>query len=163
MTVDTADRDAQLWISRESTESCGHVRKRPSGGLADQSRNYWIRLSVRLHAALHSRLVMCVSASQKPMQSLNVLPPPPGALGAFSLGLPGDSAKLFRRGTLPPDEKFEGCCGDNGAMPGAWGAGVPIADDGGVAGVLGVGIGASCGVVDVDGRAGAPAPPVERD
>src|SRR5438874_7122497 len=49
---------------------------------------------VRLQATRHSAFVMCVSRSQKPMQSWSDLPPPPGLLGADSLGLaPGDSAK----------------------------------------------------------------------
>src|SRR4051812_16338745 len=98
---------------------------------------------------------MCVPASQKPIQSLNDLPPPPGALGADSLGLPGDSAKPpLCLGTPPPDNTFDGCCGDSGDMPGTCGAGVPIADEGGAVGVLGAWIG---GIVT--GRA---APPVER-
>ena len=54
---------------------------------------------VRRQAAFHSVLVMCVSRSQKPMQSASDLPPPPGALGANSLGLPGEvpgeSARLL--------------------------------------------------------------------
>jgi hypothetical protein len=50
---------------------------------------------VRLQATRHSAFVMCVSRSQKPMQSWSDLPPPPGLLGADWLGLaPGDSAKL---------------------------------------------------------------------
>lgn len=40
-----------------------------------------------LQAARHSTLVMCVAASQKPMQSASDLPPPPGLLGADWLGL----------------------------------------------------------------------------
>jgi len=59
----------------------------------------------RLQAARHSPLLMCVAASQKPMQSASVLPPPPGLLGAASLGLPladevpGERARL---GEEPP-------------------------------------------------------------
>ena len=41
----------------------------------------------RLQAARHSTLVMCVAASQKPMQSASDLPPPPGLLGADWLRL----------------------------------------------------------------------------
>jgi hypothetical protein len=41
-----------------------------------------------LAGARHSTLLMCVAASQKPMQSASDLPPPPGLLGADSLGLP---------------------------------------------------------------------------
>ena len=43
---------------------------------------------VRAQAAFHSALLMCVSRSQNPMQSASDLPPPPGALGADSLGWP---------------------------------------------------------------------------
>ena len=56
---------------------------------------------VRLQASRHSVFVMCVAFSQKPMQSASNLPPPPGALGAFWLGLPepdevpGDRARLL--------------------------------------------------------------------
>jgi hypothetical protein len=46
-----------------------------------------MRFSVRLQAARHSCLLMCVPASQKPMQSCRLLPPPPGVLGAVSLWL----------------------------------------------------------------------------
>ena len=59
----------------------------------------------RLQAARHSTLLMCVAASQKPMQSASDLPPPPGLLGADSLGLPlpdevpGERARL---GAEPP-------------------------------------------------------------
>ena len=42
---------------------------------------------VRTQAAFHSALLMCVSWSQKPMQSASDSPPPPGVLGADSLGL----------------------------------------------------------------------------
>ena len=54
----------------------------------------------RLHAARHSTLLICVAASQKPIQSASALPPPPGLLGADSLGLvPGESARF---GEEPP-------------------------------------------------------------
>ena len=46
---------------------------------------------VRLHASRHSAFVMCVAGSQNPMQSAKLLPPPPGALGANSLGLPDEA------------------------------------------------------------------------
>ncbi len=87
--------------------------------------------SVRLHAARHSALVMCVPASQNPMQSASVLPPPPGALGADSLGDadPGDSARLLEP-VEPPVENCVGSCGESGAMPGACGAGAASIDDG---------------------------------
>jgi hypothetical protein len=74
------------------------------------------------------------------MQSLKVLPPPPSALGAVSLALPGDKAKVLCFGAPPLEKAVVGCCGDNGAIPGICGAGVPIAE-GGVAPVLG----AACG------------------
>ena len=45
------------------------------------------RFITRRQEAAHSRLLMCVPESQKPMQSLNVSPPPPGVLGADRLGL----------------------------------------------------------------------------
>ena len=63
----------------------------------------------RLQAARHSTLLMCVAASQKPMQSASVLPPPPILLGANSLGLalpdevPGERARLGR-GAAPGRE-----------------------------------------------------------
>jgi hypothetical protein len=59
----------------------------------------------RLQAARHSTLLMCVAASQKPMQSASDLPPPPGLLGADWLGLllpeevPGERAS-----EEPPEE-----------------------------------------------------------
>ena len=60
---------------------------------------------------------MCVSLSQNPMQSLRLFPPPPGALGAASLGLPlpGDSAKLLAP-VEPPEENCVCSCGDSGAI-----------------------------------------------
>ena len=95
---------------------------------------------LRTHAAFHSAFVMCVSRSQKPMQSARVLPPPPGALGADSLGLaeelPGDSA---RPGWATLEvENCVGSCGDSGATGGSSGSGSPIAD-GGVAVSAGAG------------------------
>ena len=74
------------------------------------------------------------------MQSLKVLPPPPAALGADSLALPGDRARLLCFGAPPPLDKAVGCCGDNGAIPGICGAGAPIAE-GGVAPAPGAGCG----------------------
>ena len=53
---------------------------------------------VRRQAAFHSALVMCVARSQKPMQSCKVLPPPPGGLGADSLGLLVDPAPPLEGG-----------------------------------------------------------------
>jgi hypothetical protein len=76
---------------------------------------------------------MCVAGSQNPMQSANVLPPPPGALGADSLGLaeeaPGDSAKLLDP-VEPPVENCVGSCDERGAIGGGCGAGGATMDDG---------------------------------
>ena len=88
---------------------------------------------VRTQAAFHSALLMCVSWSQKPMQSASDLPPPPGALGADSLGLAaaealGDSAKLGC--VTPPVANCVGSCGERGAMGASSGAGAAIADGG---------------------------------
>ena len=99
---------------------------------------------VRLQAARHSAFDMCVAGSQKPMQSAKVLPPPPGALGAYSLGLadeePGDSARLLAPGEPPPVANCVDSCGESGANAGAWGAGAPIMDCGvEVLGVTGTG------------------------
>jgi hypothetical protein len=98
---------------------------------------------VRKQAAFHSVLVMCVSRSQNPMQSASDLPPPPGALGADSLGLaeeetPGESAMLGW--TTPPVENCVCSCGESGAMGSSSGAGAAIADGGITPGGGGVGI-----------------------
>ena len=60
----------------------------------------------RLQAARHSTLLMCVAASQKPMQSASDLPPPPGLLGADWLGLslPDDVLGGERASEEPPEE-----------------------------------------------------------
>jgi hypothetical protein len=59
----------------------------------------------RLQAARHSTLLMCVAASQKPMQSASDLPPPPGALGFDWLGLPPlDEVSGERASEEPPEE-----------------------------------------------------------
>ena len=121
-----------------------------------------MRLSVRWHAAFHSDLDMCVAGSQKPMQSLSDLPPPPGALGA-SLGLPGDSAKLPLPcfGVPPLEEIPGGTGGERGATPGIWGAGVPIAGAGMGAGVVGGGVDEVGGGVDEGGSSADPLCPGE--
>jgi hypothetical protein len=96
---------------------------------------------VRTQAAFHSALVMCVSRSQNPMQSARDLPPPPGALGADSLGLaetPGDSAMFGC--TTPPVENWVGSCGDSGGIGGSSADGAAIADGGKTPGGGGVGI-----------------------
>ena len=59
----------------------------------------------RLQAARHSTLLMCVAASQKPMQSASDLPPPPGVLGFDWLGLPlSDELPGERASEEPPEE-----------------------------------------------------------
>jgi hypothetical protein len=78
----------------------------------------------RLQAARHSTLLMCVAASQKPMQSASDLPPPPGLLAADSLGLPlpaeapGERASEEPPEELPPVANWPGKgsdMGDSGA------------------------------------------------
>ena len=90
---------------------------------------------VRRQAAFHSALVMWVAASQKPMQSLKVLPPPPGALGADWLELPedepGDRAKLLW--AVPPVANWVGSCGERGDTAGICWVGGRV-DDGEVDG-----------------------------
>jgi hypothetical protein len=112
---------------------------------------------------------MCVAASQKPIQSASALPPPPGLLGADSLGLlPGESARF---GEEPPpvanwlgkgsDMDDSGGAVDPGcAVVGAAGVGVAGTPAGGVSPADGVvdnevdgapgevGAGPTCGVVD---------------
>src|SRR5262249_48054419 len=83
---------------------------------------------------------MCVAGSQKSIQACSVLPPPPGALGADSLGEPGDSARLPV--VVPPVANAVGSWGERGAMTGACGAGWAICDGGaGDAEALGGGCG----------------------
>src|SRR5262245_6300553 len=71
---------------------------------------------------------MCVAGSQKSMQACSVLPPPPGALGAVSLGEPGESARLLF--VVPPVANSVGSWGESGAMAGACAAGWAICDGG---------------------------------
>jgi hypothetical protein len=59
----------------------------------------------RLQAARHSTLLMCVAASQKPMQSASDLPPPPGLLAADSLGLPLPAEAPGERASEEPPEE----------------------------------------------------------
>jgi hypothetical protein len=94
----------------------------------------------RLQAARHSGFVMWVAASQKPMQSLSDLPPPPGVLGAVSLGLEeevaGESARFGD--DPPPVANWVGNGSDMGDSAGSAGSGA-----GGAAGpVTGVVVGA---------------------
>jgi hypothetical protein len=76
-----------------------------------------------LQAARHSALLMCVAASQKPMQSASDLPPPPGLLGADWLGLPlpdevpGERARLGE--PPPPVANWLGKGSDKGDSGGA--------------------------------------------
>jgi hypothetical protein len=82
---------------------------------------------------------MCVPESQNFMQSASVLPPPPGVLGAASLGL-----DEFFVVTEPPDRGVVVICGDIGGSGAIAGEGWPIADEGAgldalVAGFDGVG------------------------
>jgi hypothetical protein len=106
----------------------------------------------RLQAARHSTLVMCVAASQKPMQSASDLPPPPGALFADSLGLllpefPGERARFGE--PPPPVANWLGKGSDMGASPGCAVGPVGVATPpGGVNPPDGV------GDTDVDGAAG---------
>jgi hypothetical protein len=79
----------------------------------------------RLQAARHSGFVMWVAASQKPMQSLSDLPPPPGLLGADWLGLEGDVAgESARFGEDPPPvANWVGNGSDIGESAGSAGSG----------------------------------------
>jgi hypothetical protein len=91
-----------------------------------------------------------VAASQKPMQSASDLPPPPGLLGADSLGLeeevPGDSARFGEE--PPPVANWVATGSDMGESAGSAGSGVA-----GAAGPVAAGSGVGVGV-------GAAAPPV---
>jgi hypothetical protein len=83
----------------------------------------------RLQAARHSDLLICVPASQKPIQAASDRPPPPGLLGADSLGLPeavaGDRARL---GDEPPPVANWVCSGsDMGESAGKAGSGLAAA------------------------------------
>jgi hypothetical protein len=92
--------------------------------------------SVRVQAARHSTLLICVPRSQKPMQACRVSPPPPGTLGADSLGLAlaaaADAVRSVRAGP-PLDSIVWAGGGDNGATAGVCGAGVAMADGGNAA------------------------------
>ncbi len=126
--------------------------------------------SERLQAARHSTLLMCVAASQKPMQSASDLPPPPGLLGADWLGLslPDDVLGGERASEEPPEEpppvaKLLGKGSDKGdstvdpgsAVVGAVGVVVAGTPAGGVKPAEGVD---DDDVDDVDGAAGVVEP-----
>jgi hypothetical protein len=74
------------------------------------------------------------------MQACSVSPPPPGALGADSLGLALEAGKADAVDVdavavsvlaVPPlDSMMAAGAGDSGAMLAGWGAGVPMADGG---------------------------------
>jgi hypothetical protein len=121
----------------------------------------------RLQAARHSTFVMCVAASQKPMQSASDLPPPPGLLGADWLGL------LLPDEVLPGERASEGPPEEPPPVSGLTGRGSDMGDSGAtvdpVVGAVGAvvaatpapgGIGPAEGVVDndVEGAAGVVAP-----
>ena len=81
---------------------------------------------------------MWVAESQNPMQSLNVLPPPPGVLCADSLGLvPGDSPSVPDLALPPPDAIGGGSWGDSGETCCCWGAACPSPGVGVADGVFG--------------------------
>jgi hypothetical protein len=127
----------------------------PDGGYHLMSGNSFIE---RLQAARHSTLVMCVAASQKPMQSASDLPPPPGLLGADWLGLlPPDEVSGERASEEPPEEPLPvanwlGKGSDNGDSVGT----VDVVAAGAPAG----GVNPAEGVGDngVDGAAGVVGP-----
>jgi hypothetical protein len=110
----------------------------------------------RLHAARHSTLLMCVAASQNPMQSASDLPPPPGLLDADSLGLPlPDELPGERASKEPPEEppvaNWLGNGSDMGDSGGTVDPGCAV-----VAGAPAEGVGDN----DVDGAVGVAAPGV---
>jgi hypothetical protein len=89
--------------------------------------------SVRLHAASHSRLVMCVAGSQNAIQSFKVRPPPPAVLGASSVGLllPGvGEASVSDLAGPPLPSGVVVIWGDSGAMPVTVDAGAAMAAGG---------------------------------
>src|ERR1700760_3503610 len=72
------------------------------------------------------------------MQSLSPFPPPPGALGAASAGLPLEDEAAVSVLAEPPEVRIVVVvAGDSGAMPAACGAGAPITAAGVAAGGAG--------------------------
>ena len=79
------------------------------GGVPGTGVDKSIRFSVRVQATRHSTLLIWVPLSQKPMQACSVSPPPPGVLGADSLGLALEAADDAVRSVLtgpPPLESM---------------------------------------------------------
>jgi hypothetical protein len=118
----------------------------------------------RLQAARHSTLVMCVAASQKPMQSASDLPPPPGLLGADWLGLllpdevPGERASAEPPEEPPPVANWLGKGSDIGDSVGTLGVVVAGTPAGGVNPAEGVGdngVDGAAGVVEPEDTLGA--------
>lgn len=94
------------------------------------------RFKVRVQAERHSTLLMCVPLSQNPMHAASVSPPPPGALGADSLGLGPDVADVVEEDvvdvTVPPplESMIWAGVGDSGAMAASSGIGAAMAEGG---------------------------------
>jgi hypothetical protein len=113
----------------------------------------------RLQAARHSTLLMCVAASQKPMQSASALPPPPGLLGADEV--PGERARLGEEPPSVANWLGKGSdIGDSGDTdPGCAVVGVVVAcaPPGGVSPAEGVGD-KGVGPAEGDGTVGVVAP-----
>jgi hypothetical protein len=113
------------------------------------------RVRDRWQAARHSVFVICVSRSHIFMQSAKVLPPPPGALGADSLGLVLDGEDDGTRVGIPPLNGVVVICGDNGAKGEVRVSGEEMAGVGGVtgataAGLVGRGVGCCTARADRD-------------
>src|SRR4030095_13080964 len=126
----------------------------PDGGYHLTSGNSFTE---RLQAARHSTLVVCVAASQKPMQSASDLPPPPGLLGADWLELPlpdegpGEGASEEAPQAPPPVAIWRVKGSDIGDSVGTWGVVVAGTPAGGVNPAEGVGdngVDGAAGVVE---------------
>ena len=109
---------------------------------------------MRLQAASHSRLDMCVAGSQNAMQSFKVRPPPPAVLGASSVGLllPGvGEANVSDLAGPPLPSGVVVTWGDSGETPGKTASGAAMAA-GGVVGMVVLG---AAGPVRLRGRLGS--------
>jgi hypothetical protein len=87
-----------------AVSTCAPLGEREASANAkDHYRTVEYSCIVRRQALRHSDLVICVPRSQKPMQSSNDLPPPPGVLRAdWLLWLaPGERAKPLLE-VVPP-------------------------------------------------------------